>query len=143
MRLWHREQWQLKVYFASISDLLSTPTPKGVDSYSVEVLYQHSLAPMESLAISVKTHASTSCDHSTNVELDSRGLRQRIRTISLRNSTDQIRQDVKLVPHLVLAGNLDRAFYHTLSRCDKLEVRYLLKRGADLKAMPQFETLRV
>ena len=89
MQLRDWEQSQLRAYMQSISDLVSVrqQDSNDADSHSIEVLYNKSRESLAGFAISLKTLGSAPGDElTTDTGLDARGLRGRLRIMSLRNS---------------------------------------------------------
>ena len=129
-QLRHWEQSQLRAYIEDIQDLVSTRSSRVSNCYSVEALMRRSRDSFSSFAISVNTHGSAPCDVPSNGKTDVRGLQQRLRRMSLKNSTTQLRQSAKKFPHIVRSGSMSRGLFNAARAGDLAQIEQLVNLGA-------------
>lgn len=123
MRQW--EQSQLRAYMAEVNQLLAMRSSRASTSYSIEALFRRSRGSFSSFAVSVDTFGSAPCDATVGGQTDVRGIKQRLRMMSFKDSKMQVRK----LPHVLRSGSLDKSLLHAATCGDLQQIDELVKLG--------------
>lgn len=135
------EQQQLRVYMANIRDLIAIRNARTSQAYSIEALFKRSRDSFSSFAISVKTLGSAPCDETFDGKRDIGGLQHRMRMMSIKGSTSQVRHTAKKLPAILRSGGINKALHNAACAGDIQQIERLLSLGADLGVVVNEQTI--
>lgn len=129
---------QLRAYIAEINVLVEKHnSARASTSYSIEELFrkERSRDSISSYAISVNTYGSAPCDR-VDGQLDVKGIGHRMKMLSLKSSTMQVRRTARKLPHMLRSGgSLSKALYNAATSGDRQQIGHLVTRGADVNGL--------
>ncbi|TKA81084.1 hypothetical protein B0A55_02545 [Friedmanniomyces simplex] len=134
LRQW--EFWQLRLYIEEIKRLVAKRNCETSTTYSIEALFKKSRESTSSFAISVNTYGSAPCDRAAGGQLDIGGLKHRMKMMSLKSSTMQVRHTARKIPQLLRSSSgHNKTLYNAVTSGDQPQVKVLVQLGADPNAV--------
>ncbi|KAK5122537.1 hypothetical protein LTR85_003800 [Meristemomyces frigidus] len=144
------EQSQLRAYMVDVEEVLAKRNARASACYSVEALFRRSRSSFSSFAISVNTFGSAPCDtaqrgHMGQIDveglrahkgqMDIGGLKQRLKMMSLKDSTSHMRHTAKKFPHVLRSGSINRSLYNAATSGDLQQIQQLVQLGGQPNAV--------
>lgn len=135
------EQSQLRAYIAEVEEVVAKRNARASACYSIEALFRRSRSSFSSVAVSVNTFGSAPCDvaqkghmganglTTQKAPMDIGGLKQRLKMMSLKDSTSHMRHAAKKFPHALRSGSLDRSLYFAATSGNLPQIEELVKLG--------------